>query len=188
MRGVTSAVALIFSVDIRSGTLIQGTGFNVEPDGYIVTSLHVVLPSYMNPKNPVLVMFNDSAYFSRIVCADDMMDVAVLKVDAHDLPHLKLISLSTVHEGDEVFALSYPGRGKLMFSEGRVEKIYPGGRVKFIVTSAPLSYGSSGGPLLNARGEVVGIASFILIRDSRVRSMGIASDNVKELLRRCGIK
>jgi len=142
----------------------------------------------MNPRNPVLVFFNDSAYFSRIVCADDTVDVAILKVNAHNLPSLKLTSLSGIHEGDEVFALSYPGRGRLMFSEGWVEKIYPGGQVKFIVTSAPLSYGSSGGPLLNSRGEVIGLASFILIRDNRIRSMAVASDNIRKLLRRCGIK
>ncbi len=187
VRGVTSAIALVFSVDVRRGTLVQGTGFSVEPDGYLITSLHVVLPSYMNPRNPLLVLFNDAAYFSRIVCADDTMDIAVLRIDAHNLPHLKLTGLSAVHEGDEVFALSYPGRGKLMFSEGKIEKIYPGGEVKFIVTSAPLSYGSSGGPLLNSRGEVVGVASFILVRD-RVRSMGVSADNVRELLSRCGIK
>jgi len=127
IRGVTSAVALIFSVDVRRGTLVQGTGFSVEPDGYLITSLHVVLPTYMNPQNPLLVMFNDSAYFSRIVCADDMMDIAVLRIDG------------------------------------------------------------SGGPLLNSRGEVVGVASFILIRD-RVRSMGVSAENVRELLSRCGIK
>ncbi len=186
-KDALSAVALIISVDIKRGTVIQGTGFNIKPNGYIVTSFHVVLHSYIDPKNPILVIFKDSAYFSRIICADDIMDIAILKINAENMPYLKLGNLRNLHEGEEIYVLGYPGRGKLMFSEGKVEKIFPGGKVKFIVTNAPLSYGSSGSPLLNVEGKVVGIASFILIREGKIRSMGIAADNLKELIRYCRI-
>ena len=181
--GITEAVALVYSVDLKSRSLSQGTGFLIK-EGILVTSLHVVLPSYLDPKNPILVLFPSSSQFGRILCADDTLDIALVKVKRKK-PYLKLAPMKKLKEGDTVFALSYPGVGKLMFSEGLVEKVYGGGRVAFLLTSAPLSYGSSGGPILNSKGEVVGIATFIVAGEGHVRSMGVASDHIAELLERC---
>ena len=181
--GITEAVALVYSVDLKRRSLSQGTGFLVE-QGVLVTSLHVVLPSYLNPKNPVLVLFPTSSHFGRILCADDTLDIALVEIDKKR-PYLRITTFRKIEEGDRVFTLSYPGMGRIMFSEGYVEKIYGGGRVVFILTSAPLSYGSSGGPILNSEGEVVGIATFLVASEDRVRSMGVASDHILDLLRRC---
>jgi S1-C subfamily serine protease len=178
-------VGLVYSVDLRDRTLSQGTGFLISPDGLMVTSLHVVLPSYENPENPILVFFLRSSHFGRIVCTDETKDLAILKVPVRAKPYLRIGSFRGLKEGDQVFTLSYPGRGKLMFSEGYVEKVYSGGKVVFILTDAPLSFGSSGGPILNSEGEVVAVATFVILKEGRVRSMGVASDHIRKLLETC---
>lgn len=183
------AVGLVLSVDLRSRTVSQGTGFMVSPDGLLVTSLHVVLPSYEDKGNPVLVIFIDASYFGDIVCVDEAKDIALLRVPAEGRAFLKIGSMKNLREGDRVFTLSYPGRGRLMFSEGYVDKIYGGGRVSFVITSAPLSFGSSGGPIMNSKGEVIGVAAFVIFSgEGEVRSMGVASDHIRDLLERCGDK
>ncbi len=182
---IVDAVGIIYSVDLKKQELHQGTAFNVDPSGIVITSLHVVLPSYEDSRNPIIIIFDKYSYVGKILCADDLSDIAVIKVEGKDLPYIKLGSVRSLKEGSEVFALSFPGTEKLMFSEGRVDKIYLGGKVKFIITSAPLSFGSSGGPILNRKGEVIGIASFVLMKDRGTKSIIVASDNIRALLDFC---
>ena len=181
----TEAVGLVLSVDLKDKKVSQGTGFLVSPEGLMVTSLHVVLPSHKDPANPLLVLFRDSSHFGRIVCVDEVRDLALLKIPAKDRPFLRIGSFKGLRSGDPIYTLSYPGRGKPLFSEGYVERVYGGGRVVFILTSAPLSFGSSGAPIMDSEGKVVAVATFVILREGYVRSMGVAADYVGRLMRSC---
>lgn len=148
---------------------VTGSGVIVRPDGYILTSLHVVENSIK-----VLVTLMDGRSFDGTVCARDRFsDLAMVKIEARDLPVVKFGNADQLRLGDWVIAIGNQfGLGHTV-TQGLVsglareakgfEKSFGArtGAVRFIQTDAPINPGSSGGPLLNLLGEVVGINTFI---------------------------
>lgn len=149
----------------------SGTGFIIEPNGYIVTNHHVIEKA----RRVSVRLFDQREYEARIVGADPLTDIAVLKIDESDLPTAHLGNSDRVRVGEWVLAIGNPMGGTLTFSvtAGIVSAThrliqqpeYPGHMIQeFIQTDAVANSGNSGGPLVDLRGEIVGmnaaIASF----------------------------
>ncbi|MGC8926792.1 MAG: Do family serine endopeptidase [Myxococcota bacterium] len=140
-----------------------GSGFIVSEDGYILTNYHVIA----NVDKVVVKLYNDDTeYPAKIVGSDERTDIALIKIDAKkSLPVLQLGDSDAAEIGDWVIAIGNPlglshtvTKGIISY-KGRKE-VKPGGPqmyADFIQTDAPINRGNSGGPLLNMKGEVIGI-------------------------------
>ena len=155
-----------------------GSGVVVSPDGYILTNNHVV-----NGASDVKVFLNDRREFqAKIVGADEKTDVAILKINATNLPVLPLGDSSQLQIGDIVFAIgdpfgSLPGTVTMgiVSATGRSGLgIEAGGYEDFIQTDAAINPGNSGGALINLRGELVGINTAILTASGGNQGVGFA--------------
>lgn len=147
----------------------SGSGFIISPDGYILTNNHVV-----SGASRVTVTLPDKREFTaRVVGRDPNTDVAVVKVDATNLPTVQLGSADNLQTGDWVLALGYPlslgqtTTAGIVSAKGKSIGIMDQNRgatrplEHFIQTDAVINPGNSGGPLINLRGQVVGINSAI---------------------------
>jgi serine protease Do len=135
----------------------QGSGFLVSSDGIVLTNAHVV----DGAKEVTVKLSNHREYKAKVLGADRSSDIAVLKIDAHDLPTVQLGDSNQLHVGDYVLAIGEPFGLEETATAGIVSakgRSLPGdGYVPFIQTDAAVNPGNSGGPLFDANGNVVGI-------------------------------
>jgi serine protease Do len=139
-----------------------GSGFILTPDGYVMTNAHVV-----DDASEVLVTLTDKREFkARIVGADKRTDVAVVKIEASGLPAVKVGDISKLRVGEWVMAIGSPFGLENTVTAGIVsaKQRDTGDYLPFIQTDVAINPGNSGGPLINMRGEVVGINSQIYSR------------------------
>ncbi len=143
-----------------------GSGVIVKPDGYIITNNHVI-----DGATDVRVTLLDKREFkARVIGADSKTDIAVLKIDARDLPVLPWGDSNKVRVGDVVLAMGEPfGLGQsvtmgIISAKGRSNITEIGGYGDFIQTDAAINQGNSGGALVDMRGELIGINTAILTR------------------------
>jgi serine protease Do len=152
-----------------------GSGFIISPDGYIVTNNHVVegadvITVHLGGKNK-----EDNKYTAELVGADPETDLALLKIDAGDLPFLRFGDSSALEVGEWVLAIGSPLgldhtiTAGIVSAKGR--NIQSGSYDDFLQTDASINRGNSGGPLLNMNGEVVGINTAIA---QRAQGIGFA--------------
>lgn len=141
-----------------------GSGVVVSPDGYILTNNHVV-----EDADQVTVDLSDRrTVVAKVIGTDPASDLAVLKIDANNLPVLPLGNSDNVRVGDVALAIGNPlGIGKTVTSgivsaKGRSTGVSDGSFEDFIQTDAPINRGNSGGALINSNGELIGINSQIL--------------------------
>ncbi len=140
----------------------QGSGFIVSNDGIILTNAHVVQDA-----QDVVVKLTDRREFrAKVLGSDKSTDVAVLKIDAKNLPTVRLGSTKDLRVGEWVLAIGSPFGFENSVSAGVISakgrSLGPEeSRVPFLQTDVAINPGNSGGPLFNARGEVVGINSQI---------------------------
>lgn len=138
-----------------------GSGFIISPDGYILTNAHVVADT-----DEVTVKLTDKREFkARVVGVDRFTDVALLKIDAKNLPAVKPGNPDLLAPGEWVAAIGAPFGFENSVTVGVISalgRILPqGSYVPFIQTDVAVNPGNSGGPLFTTRGEVVGINSQI---------------------------
>ena len=141
-----------------------GSGVIVSNDGTILTNHHVV-----DGADKITVEMNDKRTFTaKIVGSDQPSDLAVLKIDAKDLPFLNFSDSDKVRVGDIVLAIGNPlGIGQsvtegIISAKGRRTGLSDGSFEDFLQTDAPINRGNSGGALINLTGELIGINSQIL--------------------------
>ena len=141
-----------------------GSGVIATPDGYILTNNHVI-----DGADTVRVELSDKRTFdAKVVGADPASDLALLKVDASNLKTLPIGDSSRVNVGDVVLAIGNPlGVGQtvtmgIISAKGRATGVGDGSYEDFLQTDAPINQGNSGGALVSATGELVGINSQIL--------------------------
>ncbi|GIU81550.1 MAG: DegQ family serine endoprotease [Acidobacteria bacterium] len=141
-----------------------GSGVIVSSDGYILTNNHVI-----EGAEKITVELNDKRTFqAKVVGTDPLSDLAVLKIDATNLPYLTLGDSDKVRVGDIVLAIGNPlGIGQtvtagIISAKGRRTGISDGSFENFLQTDAPINRGNSGGALVNLNGELIGINSQIL--------------------------
>jgi serine protease Do len=167
-----------------------GSGFIVSPDGYILTNTHVV-----DNATKVTVRLTDRREFqARVVGSDDKSDVALLKIEAKNLPTVRIGDPSKLRPGEWVVAIGSPFNFQNSVTAGIVSAL---GRevpnasnynyVNFIQTDVPVNPGNSGGPLFNLSGEVVGINSQIYSNTGSYAGLSFAipidiANNVREQL------
>lgn len=156
--------------DLQSESL--GSGFIIDLDGYILTNSHVV-----EDADEVKVSLTDKREFkARQIGIDRRTDIALLKISATDLPVVRIGDPASLEVGEWVVAIGAPFGFRNSVTQGIVSakgRDLPGEKlVPFIQTDVAINPGSSGGPLFNMNGEVVGINSQILSQSGG--SMGIA--------------
>jgi serine protease Do len=146
----------------------EGSGFIMSPDGYIVTNNHVV-----EGADQVNIVLSDGRSFrAKVIGTDSTTDVAVVKIDAKGLPTLPMGNDETVRIGDWVLAIGNPLGLDFTVTAGIISAKGRGSELKlpgasgfaisdFIQTDAAINPGNSGGPLVNLRGEVIGLNSAI---------------------------
>jgi len=151
-----------------------GSGFIISKDGYILTNHHVVKGA-----DQVLVRLNDRRELeAEVVGSDERSDVALLKIDATDLPVVKIGDSSSLEQGEWVLAIGSPFGFDHTVTAGIVSAT---GRalenetyVPFIQTDVAINPGNSGGPLFNLEGEVIGINSQIYTRSGGFMGLSFA--------------
>lgn len=157
-----------------------GTGFLISKDGRIATNLHVIAGS---PKLWVVLSDGSRVQVQRVVAYDAARDLAIIEIDAErKLPKLDLGDSNDVSTGDRVIAIGNPlGVLDYTISDGLISarRQFPGKEVLQI--SAPISLGSSGGPLFNNYGEVIGVATFIA-QEGQNLNFGMPSNYLRPLL------
>lgn len=149
-----------------------GSGFILTSDGFIMTNAHVV-----DGADEVLVTLTDDREFkARIVGADKRTDVAVVKIEATGLPAVRIGDVSRLKVGEWVMAIGSPFGLKNTVTAGIVsaKQRDTGDYLPFIQTDVAINPGNSGGPLINMRGEVIGINSQIYSRSGGFMGISFA--------------
>ncbi len=152
----------------------QGSGFIVSPDGTVLTNAHVV-----DGADEVTVKLTDKREFkARVLGLDAASDVAVLKIEARNLPVVKIGNAGQARVGDWVLAIGSPFGFENSASAGIVSAksraLPDGSYVPFIQTDVAVNPGNSGGPLFNMAGEVIGINSQIFSRSGGYQGLSFA--------------
>jgi hypothetical protein len=164
------AVVLI-KASVGGRALGQGSGFIVEPSGLIVSSLHVVSGADAIQVTTASGEVYDNVFF---VSADRRKDIVVLKIAGSNLPSLRIGDEQRMAVGERVFVLGHPRGMEGTFSDGLLSAKRVDDGVAFLQITAPISQGSSGGPVLNEQGEVVGIATSI-VREGQNLNLAVAA-------------
>lgn len=151
LKKVTTSVV---TIDNKEGF---GSGFIISADGYIITNNHVT----NDEKNITVKLGDDKKYKAEIIKTNKDYDLALIKITADNLRALTIGNSATCEPGDEVFAIGTPLEKSL--SQTVTKGIISGYReyngVNFLQTDVSINPGNSGGPLLNDKGEIVGIAT-----------------------------
>src|SRR5580693_4321484 len=154
---------------LRPGPQIEhglGSGVIISPDGYIVTNNHVIDGAV----DIHVTMSNREVYSAKLIGADPLTDLAVIKIDGKNLPSVPWGDSSKLRPGQLVLAFGNPLGFRFTVTRGIISALnrpnpFSDNRRKpgeFIQTDAAINPGNSGGPLVNAHGEVVGINTFLV--------------------------
>ncbi len=149
-----------------------GSGFIISPDGYVMTNAHVV-----DGADEVLVTLPDKREFkAKLIGADKRTDVAVVKIDSTGLPFVRIGDVNRLRVGEWVMAIGSPFGLENTVTAGIVsaKQRDTGDYLPFIQTDVAINPGNSGGPLINMRGEVVGINSQIYSRSGGFMGISFA--------------
>ena len=156
----------------------QGSGVIISPNGYIVTNNHVV-----ENATDITVTTSDRRVFqAKLIGADPLTDLAVVKIDATNLPCAPFGDSTKLRPGETVLAFGNPLGFRFTVTRGIVSALNRPNTVsadrrspgRFIQTDAAINPGNSGGPLVDARGEVVGINTFLVSETGGFSGMGFA--------------
>src|SRR5213593_3666995 len=156
-----------------------GSGVIVTNEGHIITNNHVVTDRQGNPVDQIEVQLSDGrTKKARLIGADDQADVAVLKIDEPGVKPLKLADSDTVQPGDFVLAIGNPLGFEETVTDGIISSKGRPNRTDFfgdlLQTNAAINPGNSGGPLINLRGEVIGITTAIASTTGGSQGVGFA--------------
>ena len=176
---VCPAVVLI---QATSSTAVQsGTGFFIRSDGYLLTNYHVI----QGAKTIRVTLYpGEVKKTARVVGYDENTDLALLYVKGSDFSTVTIGNSDLVAVGDQAIAIGHPSGEKCawtvtqgIISAKRLFRQETGEETKMIQTDAPVNHGNSGGPLLNDRGEVIGVISKKLLdsdKETPLEGIGLA--------------
>ncbi len=152
----------------------EGSGFIISADGTILTNAHVV----KGAKTVTVKLPDRREFTAKVLGSDPKTDIAVIKIDAKDLPVAKLGDSASVQQGEWVLAIGSPFGFQNSVTAGVVSAkgraLPDDSAVPFIQTDVAINPGNSGGPLLNTRGEVVGINSQIYSKSGGYQGLSFA--------------
>lgn len=174
------AVVLITTSDKDGKALGGGSGFIVDPKGIVVTNYHCISGAYT-----AWVRLTNGAHYEveGVLGIDKDWDIAVLKIKAKNLPSAPLGDSDKLSVGERVVAIGNPMGLENTVSEGIISAIrsLKGNGDTVIQFTAPISPGSSGGPLFNAKGQVVGVTTLFL-KEGQNLNFAVPINRVKPLL------
>jgi serine protease Do len=154
---------------------VQGTGFFISADGYAITNNHLV----ENGTKVKVFTIQGDEYSAKIIGTDPRTDVALIKIEVKNLSYAELGDSSQVKVGEWVAAIGNPlgmehtVTAGIISAKGRQLGLGDGNYEDFIQTDAAINRGNSGGPLVNMKGEVIGITSNILVPSGVSGNIGI---------------
>lgn len=167
-------VDAVVAISSSSGS---GSGFLITEDGYVVTNYHVI----ENANRVEVTLSNSEKYIGKVVGYDAAHDVAVLKIEATDLPHVTLGSSDALAVGDQITVIGNP-LGELSYTQtvgyisGKDRGVSTDNTmINMLQTDASINSGNSGGPMFNMNGQVVGI---ITAKYSGTTSSGASIEGV----------
>ncbi|WP_369308663.1 outer membrane-stress sensor serine endopeptidase DegS [Providencia rettgeri] len=181
VRRAAPAVVYVYSSSkgsfSQSGRELKslGSGVIMSPNGYIITNKHVV----DNP-DQILVALQDGAIFDALLVGSDALtDLAVLKIDADNLPVIPINTQRITHVGDVVLAIGNPYNIGQTVTQGIISATGRVGlsstrRQNFLQTDASINSGNSGGALINTEGELVGINTLSFTAGQGITSEGLS--------------
>lgn len=178
-RSSESVVQIVVS-DASGQQAALGSGFLISADGRIVTNDHVIKGGHS-----AIVKLTNGAFFpvEGILAADPDKDIAIIKVAGKNLPFLALANSDAVHVGDHVVAIGSPLGLEGTVSDGIISALREDGPNKWIQTTAPVSHGNSGGPLLDLQTNVVGVITWgVDLQLGQNLNFAAPSDEVKSIL------
>ena len=169
-------------VVVRGRRFGAGAGIVWDANGLILTNNHVV-----GRHSPIVLLQDDREYDSKLVARDPDVDLALLSIDATDLTPLRPASVSP-RVGEMVFAFGHPWGQRNTVTRGIVSALVyaqnrRGEKLPIVRSDASLAPGNSGGPLVNAKGEVIGINAMIVGGDQSVSiAASVATDFVRKAI------
>jgi V8-like Glu-specific endopeptidase len=179
-KAANGAIVSIIMSDKDGHAISQGTGFLISKDGRIVTNYHVI-----ESGSSAIVKLPDGAFYvvDGVLAFDKARDVAVIKAHGENFRTLTLGNSDQVQVGEEVVAIGSPLSLESTVSNGIVSGIRTEGDLgrEFLQVTTPISPGSSGGPLFNMAGEVVGITTLYL-KGGENLNFAIPINDAKHLL------
>jgi len=161
--------------DPVEGRLALGSGFIIDNDGYIITNYHVI----ENAQSINVVLFDNTEVEADIIGADEKTDIALIKIDPpFELDKVKFGNSDNLRVGDWILAIGNPfglgGSVSAGIVSAKSRDIAAGPYDNFIQTDASINQGSSGGPMFNMQGEVIGINTAIFSATGASTGVGFA--------------
>jgi serine protease Do len=178
--GPNSPFGHMFQFNMPQGPQIEkglGSGVIISPDGYIVTNNHVVQGAI----DINVTMSNRDVYPAKLIGTDPLADLAVIKINATNLPSVSWGDSSQLHPGQLVLAFGNPYGFRFTVTRGIISALNrpnpegdPHKPGEFIQTDAAINPGNSGGALVDARGQLIGINTFLISPTGSFSGMGFA--------------
>ena len=156
-KKVNNAVVQVYAYDSDSKILSQGSGVVLNDKGWIVTNYHVY-----NGSDKLIVKHNEKIIaFSEIIGVDADKDILILKIADHTFPSITIGNSDSLHVGQKIYAIGSPEGFENTITEGIISGLrsYEAHTQNYIQISAPISHGSSGGAIVNAKGKLIGISA-----------------------------
>jgi S1-C subfamily serine protease len=178
-RAVSPSVVLIVTSDKNGNPLAEGSGFVVDSNGLIATNLHVIKGAY----SASVTLPNGDTYDSVWVAdADARKDLALIQIKAVGLTPVRLGDSDAVQVGQHVVAVGNPSGLANSVSDGIVSAVRQGEGMRLLQITAPISGGSSGGPLLNDGAEVIGV-TYKTVEGSQNLNFAVPTNYLKPMVR-----
>lgn len=174
---VVNVYSQSFDVDSNSFEVkaqSSGSGVIMTADGYILTNKHVI----QNADQIVVALQSGTKFMASVVGSDTLTDLAVLKIQADQLPTVPQNPKRPIRVGDIVLAIGNPFNLGQSITQGIISAternaVSEGGRQNFIQTDAPINQGNSGGALVNSKGELLGISTLRLGKNNEELAEGL---------------
>lgn len=172
-----SPAIVYITTQAATGESYLGSGFIVHASGIVVTNYHVV-----SSARKINVKLKDGSIYpvTSIIYydPDPNHDICILKIDCLSLPVVPLGDAKTLQVGEKIYCIGNPLGLEYSFSDGILSGIRDSEGVKWLQFTAPVAPGNSGGPIINSRGEVMGMVTF-LIRSAQNLNFALAIDEIK---------
>ena len=189
--GISSEVTYTNFFGMQSSSAVSGSGFIISENGYILTNYHAVEYAVQGNATLEVIVHDGTRYEASVVGSEPGNDIAVLKIDASNLNAAKFGDSDELSVGDRVYAVGNP-LGELTFSLtagtisalDRLVTMQNGTTMNLMQTDCAINSGNSGGPLVDAKGNVVGISA----AGNDTRHFSVASENLIDVLNALGIE
>ena len=176
----SSAVVVLENYDERGQRVSQGSGFIYAPQGKVLTNYHVIRGA---SRMVARMRDGSTAEVQHIAGYDLSHDIAAVEIEGSQLPYVRLGDSSTVKTGDHVTVLGAPLGLNNTLSDGIISAVREGGSLRVFQTTAPISHGSSGGPLFDDYGNVIAIAMATMEGGENL-NFAMSIDSAKPILTR----